>query len=136
MRASGLLDPVSVESVALANMIRDGCVCNNLWRRGYDRGVTEWLDSEEMAAWRGLVDVSAAVMAVLESELVSSHGITAGEYGVLARLSEVEGSRLRMCDLAEALHLSPSGLTRRLDGLVRRGLVARRWTGDARRAHR
>jgi DNA-binding MarR family transcriptional regulator len=30
-----------------------------------------------------------------------------------------------MCDLAEQLHLSPSGLTRRLDGLVRLGLVAR-----------
>lgn len=92
--------------------------------------MTEWLDDEEMAAWRGLVDVSSAVMAVLESELVSSHGITAGEYGVLARLSEVEGSSMRMCDLAGALHLSPSGLTRRLDGLVRRGLVARRPSPD------
>lgn len=87
--------------------------------------MADWLDAEEMAAWRGLVDVSSAVMAALESELVASYGITAGEYGVLARLSEASGSRLRMCDLAEALHLSPSGLTRRLDGLVRRGLVAR-----------
>jgi DNA-binding MarR family transcriptional regulator len=32
---------------------------------------------------------------------------------------------MRMCDLAARLHLSPSGLTRRLDGLVRDGLVAR-----------
>jgi DNA-binding MarR family transcriptional regulator len=30
-----------------------------------------------------------------------------------------------MCDLACALHLSPSGLTRRLDGLVKGGLVER-----------
>jgi len=30
-----------------------------------------------------------------------------------------------MCDLAALLHLSPSGLTRRLDGLVRKGFVAR-----------
>jgi DNA-binding MarR family transcriptional regulator len=30
-----------------------------------------------------------------------------------------------MCDLAVQLHLSPSGLTRRLDGLVRQGLVTR-----------
>jgi len=92
--------------------------------------MTDWLDAEEMAAWRGLVDVSAAVMAALESELVASHGITAGEYGVLARLYEVEGACLRMCDLADALHLSPSGLTRRLDGLVRRGLVARQSSPD------
>jgi DNA-binding MarR family transcriptional regulator len=32
---------------------------------------------------------------------------------------------MRMCDLASSLQLSPSGLTRRLDGLVRYGLVDR-----------
>ena len=32
---------------------------------------------------------------------------------------------MRMCDLASNLQLSPSGLTRRLDGLVRSGLVNR-----------
>jgi DNA-binding MarR family transcriptional regulator len=32
---------------------------------------------------------------------------------------------MRMCDLARDLRLSPSGLTRRLDGLVRGGLVRR-----------
>jgi len=83
-----------------------------------------------MAAWRGLVDVSAGVMGALEAELMASHGITVGDYGVLARLSEAGGSQLRMCDLANSLHLSPSGLTRRLDGLVRRGLVARQSSPD------
>jgi DNA-binding MarR family transcriptional regulator len=92
--------------------------------------MTEWLDDEEMAAWRGLVDVSAGVMGALEAELVASHGLTAGDYGVLARLSEADDSQLRMCDLAHSLHLSPSGLTRRLDGLVRRGLVARQPSPD------
>ena len=33
---------------------------------------------------------------------------------------------MRMCDLADTLQLSPSGFTRRLDGLVRGGLVERR----------
>jgi DNA-binding MarR family transcriptional regulator len=32
---------------------------------------------------------------------------------------------MRMCDLATVLQLSPSGLTRRLDGLVSTGLVER-----------
>ena len=46
-----------------------------------------------------------------------------------------------MCDLAARLQLSPSGLTRRLDGLVRAGCgraaaVGDRPAGDARRAHR
>ena len=52
-------------------------------------------------------------------------GLTMGDYEVLVRLSEAEDQRLRMCDLATALQLSPSGLTRRLDGLVKTGLVER-----------
>ena len=40
-------------------------------------------------------------------------------------LSEAEGRRMRMVDLAAALHLSPSGLTRRLDGLCREEYVDR-----------
>jgi DNA-binding MarR family transcriptional regulator len=40
---------------------------------------------------------------------------------------------MRMCDLAQSLRLSPSGLTRRLDGLVRHGLVERRASPTDRR---
>ena len=95
--------------------------------------MTAWLDDEEMAAWRGVVGVSSAVMGALEADLMSRYGISAGDYGVLANLSESEGSRMRMCDLAGALHLSPSGTTRRLDGLVRRGLVRREPSAEDRR---
>ena len=38
-----------------------------------------------------------------------------------------------MCDLAVRLQLSPSGLTRRLDGLVRSSLVERRGSDSDRR---
>ncbi len=92
-----------------------------------------WLDPEEMAAWRSMVDVHAELMAVLESELVRAHGLTLGDYTVLVNLSEAPGERLRMCDLANRLHLSPSGITRRLDGMVKHGLVAREPSTDDRR---
>lgn len=95
--------------------------------------MAQWLDDDEMAAWRGFVGASAAVMGALEADLMSDYGISAGEYGVLANLSESEGSRMRMCDLAGALHLSPSGTTRRLDGLVRRGMVRREPSAEDRR---
>jgi DNA-binding MarR family transcriptional regulator len=95
--------------------------------------MTEWLDDEEMRAWRGLVDVFTDVHASLEAELVEGFGVTEGDYAVLASLSEAPGRRMRMCDLAAALHLSPSGLTRRLDGLVRQGLVVREPSVDDRR---
>jgi DNA-binding MarR family transcriptional regulator len=38
-----------------------------------------------------------------------------------------------MCDLASTLNLSPSGLTRRIDGMVKAGLVARTPSPDDRR---
>jgi len=60
----------------------------------------------------------------MESDL-QPFGLTLGDYEVLVRLSEAEDERMRMCDLAVALQLSPSGLTRRLDGLVSTGLVER-----------
>jgi len=92
-----------------------------------------WLDEDEMRAWRGLVDVYADVEASLGAELAENHGISSGDYAVLVALSEAEAHRLRMCDLASVLHLSPSGLTRRLDGLVKQGFVAREPVPDDRR---
>jgi len=92
-----------------------------------------WLDDEEMAAWRGLVETFADVEADLDADLQRTHGLTGGDYGVLVQLSEEESGRLRMCDLAEHLHLSPSGLTRRIDGLVRAGMVRREQAPEDRR---
>ena len=91
-----------------------------------------WLDEDEMNAWLAMVEVSAAIQAAVEEDL-APHGLTNGDYGVLARLSDSPDHRLRMCDLAGALHVSPSGLTRRLDGLVREGLVAREPSAEDRR---
>ncbi len=98
-----------------------------------DQPAVDWLDLEEMRAWRGLVEVSADVHASLESELMAAFGFREGDYAVLVNLSEAPDRRLRMCDLAERLHLSPSGLTRRLDGLVRAGLVEREPSATDRR---
>ena len=83
-----------------------------------------WLSASEMRAWRNFIESVSTMTAALESDLVP-FGLTLGDYEVLVRLSEAEDHRLRMCDLATSLQLSPSGLTRRLDGLVRSGLVER-----------
>lgn len=92
-----------------------------------------WLDETEMRAWRGMVEVFSDVRAALESDLLEQHGIGEGDYGVLVHLAEAPERAMRMCDLAGRLHLSPSGLTRRLDGLVRDGLVGRVPAPDDRR---
>ena len=85
---------------------------------------SRWLSPTEMRAWRNYIDTVGALQGALEADM-QPHGLTMGDYEVLVRLSEAADHHMRMCDLATALRLSPSGLTRRLDGLVRSGLVDR-----------
>ena len=84
-----------------------------------------WLDADEMTAWRAFIETSHDLVAALDNDLQTRFGMTLGDYEVLVFLSEAPDRQMRMCDLAARLHLSPSGLTRRLDGLVRDGMVAR-----------
>jgi DNA-binding MarR family transcriptional regulator len=59
------------------------------------------------------------------AELVAEHGLTLNDYEVLLHLSHAEGQRLRRVDLAERVLLTPSGITRLLEGLERCGYVER-----------
>ena len=93
-----------------------------------------WLSDDEQRTWRGLVHLILELQAEQEQALVGAHGITEGEYGVLVSLSEAEDHRLRMCDLAATLRLSPSGLTRRVDGLAKQGFVTREASSCDRRS--
>jgi DNA-binding MarR family transcriptional regulator len=93
---------------------------------------TRWLDDTEMRAWRSYVETQSDLNNAIEADLAPT-GLTLGDYQVLVFLSEADDRRLRMCDLADMLQLSPSGLTRRLDGLVRRGWVERRGSDVDRR---
>jgi DNA-binding MarR family transcriptional regulator len=88
-------------------------------------GDPQWLDDEEMRAWRCLVDANNRLTAALDAELVAAHDLSLADYVVFVHLSAAPDHRLRMSELAELLHLSPSGLTRRLDRLCKAGLVAR-----------
>ena len=85
----------------------------------------QWLDELEMETWLGILGLSTMLMTKLDDELRSAHGLSMPDYEVLAYLSEAPCRRMRMSELAVQLRLSPSGLTRRLDGLVKSGLVAR-----------
>jgi DNA-binding MarR family transcriptional regulator len=84
----------------------------------------EWLTPAEMRAWRTYIETYADLAAALERDL-GEHELTLGDYQVLVYLSESDERAMRMCDLADLLQLSPSGLTRRLDGLVAAGHVIR-----------
>jgi DNA-binding MarR family transcriptional regulator len=85
---------------------------------------TKWLNDAEMTAWRSYIETFGDLSAAVEKDL-GAHGLTLGDYQVLVYLSEADAGSMRMCDLADVLQLSPSGLTRRLDGLVNSGHVTR-----------
>ena len=93
---------------------------------------TKWLTPDEMAAWRTFIETSGDLLRAIERDL-EPFGLDRGDYQLLAMLSEAPDGRLRLCDLAETLRLTPSGLTRRLDGVVRKRLVTKvRSTEDRR----
>ena len=85
----------------------------------------QWLTEPEMLAWRNLVHATTGLLSMLDNDLRAEHGLTFGDYEVLVHLSEEPGRAIRMSELAGRLHLSPSGITRRIDGLVKSGLVER-----------
>lgn len=85
-----------------------------------------WLTDEEQAVWRELLCVETQLQNRLDQELREAHKLTLAEYAVLVHLSEAGPDGLRMSELAERLLLSRSGLTRRIDSMVRAGLVERR----------
>ena len=83
------------------------------------------LKPAEMRAWRAFLDAQASLLRRLGADLVKNENITLAEYDVLVQLSFVPDGRLRMSELSERVRLSPSGLTRLVDRLVRRRLVKR-----------
>lgn len=78
-----------------------------------------------LAAWRSFLRTHTHLLRILEQDLQANHKISIGSYDVLVQLAEAEGNRLRMSELAEAVLLSRSGLTRLVDRLQREGLVER-----------
>jgi DNA-binding MarR family transcriptional regulator len=84
-------------------------------------------------AWVALLRAYAATTRALSAELVAEHGLTINDYEALLRLARAEDRRMRRVDLAAALLLTASGVTRLLDGLENAGLVERATCSSDRR---
>lgn len=91
------------------------------------------LSETELRAWQALLHAHQQVTRTLDAELRTEHGISMADYDVLLRLNRAPERTLRMSELAERVMMSPSGLTRVVDRLVKAGLVQRdRVENDAR----
>ncbi|WP_198671602.1 MarR family winged helix-turn-helix transcriptional regulator [Desertihabitans aurantiacus] len=93
---------------------------------------TRWLDAEQQRIWRTYLLGAARISEVLDADL-RTHGLDLAEYEILVTLSEAEDRRLRMAELAEAVHQSRSRLTHTVTRMERRGLVERESCPDDRR---
>jgi DNA-binding MarR family transcriptional regulator len=94
------------------------------------------LTDDEGAAWEGFLRAHATIMRALSDELEQADGMSMSSYDVLLHLARAPKGRLRMTELAEAVVLSPSGLTRLVERLEREGLMARiKCADDARGAY-
>lgn len=83
--------------------------------------------------WRSFLRAHARLTRTLESELVTEQRLSLAAYDVLVQLEEAPERRLRMTELADAVLLSRSGVTRLVDRLEKAGLVTReRADGDGR----
>jgi DNA-binding MarR family transcriptional regulator len=76
-------------------------------------------------AWTGMLRVYDRLMHELDAELEREHGVSLAEFDVLVQLDEAPEHRMRMADLAEAVLLTRSGISRLVDRLEARGLVER-----------
>jgi DNA-binding MarR family transcriptional regulator len=83
----------------------------------------EVVHSVEVDAFKNLLRAHASITRELDRELVNSFGLTINDYEVLIYLSRAPDRMLRRVDLAQMVLLTPSGITRLLDGLQRNGLV-------------
>jgi DNA-binding MarR family transcriptional regulator len=83
------------------------------------------LSRTELDVWRSFLRAHAHLTRVLENELLAAQRLSLASYDVLVQLAEAPGRRLRMTELADAVLLSRSGVTRLVDRLEKGGLVAR-----------
>jgi DNA-binding MarR family transcriptional regulator len=86
---------------------------------------SDLLETRGLQAWIRFLRVHATLTRQFSADLAAAHGLTLNDYDVLVQLAHAEGGRLRRVDLAERVLLTPSGITRLLEGLERAGWVER-----------
>jgi DNA-binding MarR family transcriptional regulator len=77
----------------------------------------------DLSAWIRFLRAHAALARELSARLEAAHGVSLRDYDVLVQLYYAPERRMRRVDIARTVILSPSGITRLLDGLERAGWV-------------
>src|SRR6266496_3603690 len=83
--------------------------------------------------WRSLLSSYNEIAGHLERALQETHGLTMSDFETLDRLTTSDCEKRRMQDLAAAMYLSQSALSRTVARLEKGGLVERTHCEDDRR---
>ena len=89
-----------------------------------------WLDEAEERAWREYMRMRTLLNAQIVRDLGREAGLSEPDYDVLSTLSEIEGRRWRLQELAAHMAWSKSRLSHHLTRMEQRGLVTRQECGD------
>ena len=97
-------------------------------RAGYMMGdnVDRAWSPEHAPAWEGFLELSRQLRRAADGVLEPVDGLTVSTLGIMGRLARAENRTLRQTDIAEAMGLSFSRVSRLIDTLATRRLVERR----------
>ncbi|MER6950558.1 MarR family transcriptional regulator [Nonomuraea sp. NPDC000554] len=84
-----------------------------------------WLTDKQQRVWRRWLTLNARLPAALHRELQADAGLSLQDYDVLVQLTDTADGRMRVSDLARALHWERSRLSHHVTRMARRGLVER-----------
>jgi DNA-binding MarR family transcriptional regulator len=87
--------------------------------------VPQPLTQDEEAVVRSLGRIIYALPRVVDADMMREQRLSLTEYLALMHLSEAPGRKLRMGDLAVAVEMSGSGMSRLADRLEKEGLIRR-----------
>lgn len=84
-----------------------------------------WLSDSQQQVWRRWLRLTALLPATLHRELQAESGLSLPDFEVLVQLTDTPEGRVRVSDLARALHWERSRVSHHVARMARRGLVAR-----------
>ena len=89
--------------------------------------------SKAEQVWEGISRAHCSIAAAIEKDMLPATGIQLGWYEVLAHLGRAPDGKLRFQDLARVVGISDSGASRRLNQMLKAGLIERYMCASDRR---
>ncbi|QFG23650.1 MarR family winged helix-turn-helix transcriptional regulator [Actinomadura sp. WMMB 499] len=84
-----------------------------------------WLNPEEKLAWESFIRMQETLIGRLSRLIQADSGMSASDYAVLVNLTESDGGRMRLLELAKRVEWEKSRMSHQVSRMIKRGLVAR-----------